>query len=38
MINTEYLAISAILIVGIIVGYKIKEALYNLREYYSKRI
>ncbi len=36
MINAEYLAITAIFVCGLIVGYKVKEALYNLRDYFAK--
>lgn len=37
MINTEYLSISVIFLGGMYVGFKIKELLYNLRNYYQKR-
>ena len=37
MINTEILAISAIFITGLYVGYKLKGAIYKVSEYYMNR-
>jgi len=37
MISTETLAITAIFIAGFYFGYKIKEGVYNLRNYVAKR-
>lgn len=37
MVSTEYLAISAIFIAGFYFGFKLKEAVYNLRSYVAKR-
>lgn len=37
MINTEILAITAIFTAGFYIGFKIKEGLYNLKEYLIKR-
>jgi len=37
MINTEILAISAIFISGLYVGYKLKGAIYKLKEHFMNR-
>ena len=36
MINTEYLAISAIFTVGFFIGFKLREATYSFRDYLTK--
>ncbi len=37
MVNTEILAITAIFVTGLYVGFKVREASYNLRNYLIKR-
>ena len=37
MISTETLAITAIFIAGFYFGYKLKEAVYNIRSYFARR-
>lgn len=37
MVNTEILAISAIFLGGFFVGFKVKEAIYSIKEYVVKR-
>lgn len=37
MINTEYLAITAIFGAGLYVGFKIKEGIYSMRNYLKRK-
>jgi hypothetical protein len=37
MVNTELLAVLAIFVTGLYVGFKVREASYNLRNYVIKR-
>jgi hypothetical protein len=37
VINTEYLAISVIFLGGMYLGFKLKQGLYKLAEYYDAR-
>jgi len=37
MISSEYLAIIAIFLTGLLVGFKVKTALYDLKNYINER-